>query len=739
MEKVDISKLNSEQLKALYQTEGPVLVTAGAGSGKTRLLTYRIAYLIQEKDVPATNILAITFTNKAAKEMLNRLTNMVENAEQIWVSTFHSMCAKILRMNISNLKNLKRNVANQINFDSNFSIYSESDKEKVLKEIISKQNITAEDILKKVNYHISNAKNNNLNPWDYQRLNSATRDIDVITKIYAAYQAYLENNNAIDFDDLLTRTYELFINFPDILDRYQNKFQYIHVDEFQDTNTIQYDIVKLLAQKNKNIFIVGDEDQCIYGWRGANIRNILDFKRDFEGCRVFKLEQNYRSSKQILNAANNLIKKNILRNEKTLWTNNDEGIPAEVYKANSEYDEAEYVATTIKNLVTNGKFNYRDFAILMRLNATSAAVEEKFLNYNIPYQLFGGVKFFERAEIKNLIAYLRLFANPVDTSSLVRIINFPKRGIGETTINNLIEIAEMQNITPLMLIVNSEEYMLEKSFEKKIQVFKDIYLTLLDSYKTMKPVDFIEYLIKKVDFKQEYKDNTEENLARMLNLDNFIAMAQEYYNNNPNSTLSEFLQSITLIADIDSYEEENNKVTIATVHSVKGLEFKVVFIIGAEEGIFPIIRSGTTNTDLEEERRLMYVAITRAEERLFVTHASSRIVYGNKNYQQESRFLEEAELIRKKEVPTFVTQTFAKAFQPTKQSFSLQGFKNEKNAKTLDTSKYVVGKHVSHPKFGSGVITSTDTLETAKCISINFENFGQKTLSVEYAPITVVD
>lgn len=741
VEKIDLNKLNSEQLNALYQTEGPVLVTAGAGSGKTRLLTYRIAYLIQEKDVPASNILAITFTNKAAKEMLTRLSDMVEDADKIWVSTFHSMCAKILRMNISNLRKLKKNVAQQINFDANFSIYSETDKEKALKEVIAKNNIEQDDILKKVGWHISNAKNNNLNPWDYQRLNSETKDIDVITKIYAAYQAYLANNNAIDFDDLLTKTYELFINFPDILDRYQNKFQYIHVDEFQDTNTIQYDIVKLLASKYKNIFVVGDEDQCIYGWRGANIQNILSFKRDFEGCRAFKLEQNYRSTKQILGAANNLIRNNFARNEKTLWTNNQEGVSVEVYKARSEYDEAEYVATTIKRLVDSGEFQYKDIAVLMRLNSTSAAIEEKFLNYNIPYQMFGGFKFFERVEIKNIIAYLRLFANPLDTSSLMKVINFPKRGIGEATINNLFEIADMQGVTPLTLIVNHEEYMLDNGFAKKLQVFKDVYVDLLEHFNTLKPVDFIEYLVKRIDLKQEYKDNSEESISKLLNVDNFVAMAQEYFKNNPNTSISEFLQSITLIADIDSYEEENNKAIIATVHSVKGLEFKVVFAIGLEEGVFPIIRAGTTNTDLEEERRLMYVAITRAEERLYVSSAATRIMYGNKNFQQDSRFIEEAGIAKKKEVPTYVTQTFAQAFQPKKQSFSLGGSfgKPNKNEKSMDLSKYAVGKKVTHPKFGEGVIVNTDALEGAKCIAIDFKNFGQKNLSVEYAPITVID
>lgn len=740
MEKIDLDKLNSEQLNALYQTEGPVLVTAGAGSGKTRLLTYRIAYLMQEKEVPASNILAITFTNKAAKEMLTRLSDMVEDADKLWVSTFHSMCLKILRMNISNLKKLKKNVAQQINFDSNFSIYSESDKEKALKEVIAKNNITQDDILKKVSWHISNAKNNNLNPWDYQRLNSETKDIEVITKIYAAYQAYLANNNALDFDDLLTKTYELFINFPDILDRYQNKFQYIHVDEFQDTNTIQYDIVKLLAAKYNNIFVVGDEDQCIYGWRGANIQNILSFKRDFEGCRTFKLEQNYRSTKQILDTANKLIRNNFKRNEKSLWTTNQEGITCEFYEAYSEYDEAEHVAQIIRELVDNGGYRYKDIAVLTRLNIMGGVLESKFMNYDIKNRTFGTLKFFERMEIKNLISYLRLFANPLDTSSLMRVINFPKRGIGEATIDKLFEIADMQGVTPLVLIENHEEYMLDNGFAKKLQVFKDVYVDLLEHFNTLKPIDFIEYLIKRIDFGQEYDINTEDGRTRLLNIDNFFVMAKEYFDNNTNSNIGEYLQSITLVTDMDNYEDKNDKVTITTIHNAKGLEFKVVFIVGLEEGNFPILSVGNMRDDIEEERRLMYVAITRAKERVYTSYSKKRYIFGKERDFIKSRFIEEAGISKKKEVPTYVTQTFAQTFQPKKQSFSLGSFgKPNKNEKSMDLSKYAVGKKVTHPKFGEGVIVNTDALEGAKCIAIDFKNFGQKNLSVEYAPITVID
>ena len=738
MSELDLNLLNSSQLTALKQISGPVMVLAGAGSGKTRLVTYRIAYLIKELNVAPENILAITFTNKAANEMKERLVQMTSEAENIWISTFHSMCVKILRRHISSLKSAK-NLTNQVNFDSNFSIYTDTERDKALKTVVQNLKIDKENFVQKLSYHISNAKNNNLSPWDYQRLNQAENDIEEI-------QSFLANNNALDFDDLLTKTYELFVEFPDILKRYQNKFEYIHIDEFQDTNYIQYQIAKMLAGEYKNIFVVGDEDQCIYSWRGANIQNIFDFQKDFPNYKMFKLEQNYRSTKQILTLANKLIKNNQTRNDKVLWTDNSVGIKVEYYKANDEFNEAEYVANQIKGLVDSGLgYSYSDFAVLTRLNALSAPFEEKFLNYNIPYKIFGGNKFFERVEIKNLVSYLKMLTNPYDSTSFTRIINFPKRGIGEATIASILQLAEFHNTTPFNLILNSDEYLLDDKIEKKVKPFKDIIVELTENFEKLEPYKFIEYLVKLIDFKSIYNTNSEEDLARLLNIDNFLVMAQEFFKNNPKTTVSEFLQSITLVTDMDEYDDKNNTVTIATVHSVKGLEFKVVFIVGLEERMFPIIRTYSTSAEMEEERRLMFVAITRARQRLYLTNAKSRFVYGKRDYLLPSRFLKECELLEEAPISRFETNALNTNFPSfgnmgQRVSFSLkkpEATSTKSGAENLE-KKYAVGLKVSHPKFGQGTITSNQGINITKCVSINFESFGIKTLSVEYAPITLL-
>ncbi|MBQ3213701.1 MAG: UvrD-helicase domain-containing protein [Clostridia bacterium] len=745
MKDINLDLLNPSQLTALKQITGPVMVLAGAGSGKTRLVTYRIAYLIKEMGVDPQNILAITFTNKAANEMKERLIAMTEEAENIWISTFHSMCVRILRRHISILKSNK-NPNHQINFDSNFSIYTDTERDKALKTVVQNLKIDKDNFVQKLSHHISNAKNNNLSPWDYQKLNQAEPDIEEITKGYSAYQSFLANNNALDFDDLLTKTYELFVEYPDILSQYQRRFEYIHIDEFQDTNYIQYQIAKMLAGEYKNIFVVGDEDQCIYSWRGANIQNIFDFKKDFPDFKQFKLEQNYRSTKQILTIANKLIKNNQTRNDKVLWTDNSVGIKVEHYQANDEFSEAEYVANQIKNLVNSGLgYSYNDFAVLTRLNALSAPLEEKFLNYNIPYKIFGGNKFFDRVEIKNLTSYLKMLTNPYDSTSFTRIINFPKRGIGEATISNILELSEFHNTTPFNLILNSDEYLLDDKIERKVKPFKDIIVELNENYEKLEPYKFIEYLVKIIDFKSIYNTNSEEDLARLLNIDSFLLMAQEFFKNNPKTNVSEFLQSITLVSDMDEYDDKNNTVTIATVHSVKGLEFKVVFVVGLEERMFPIVRTYSTNTEMEEERRLMFVAITRAEQRLYLTNAKSRFIYGKRDYMLPSRFLKECEIIEERPASRFETNALSTNFPSFQNmsgrvSFSLNkkdNISSKPNAENLE-KKYAVNLKVSHPKFGTGVITSNQGINITKCVSINFENFGVKTLSVEYAPITLL-
>lgn len=744
MSNIDLSLLNSEQRTALDETYGPVMVLAGAGSGKTRLVTYRIAHLIKDLGVSPDNILAITFTNKAAGEMKERLLSLLGGeAEDIWISTFHSMCVKILRRHISSLDE---------HFDGNFSIYTDTEKERVIKQVLEQKKMEGDGLVNTMSYHISNAKNKNLSPWEYQRLNQDVNSISDIVDVYAAYQNFLLSNNSLDFDDLLVKTYELFNKFPDILHRYQNKFKFIHIDEFQDTNHVQYVIAKMLAQESHNIFVVGDEDQCIYSWRGANIQNIRDFEKDFPEYKMFKMEQNYRSTKQILNIANKVIKNNSTRNDKTLWTENMVGSKIDCYKASDEFDEAENVASKISYLVKNERYKYSDFAVLTRLNALTAPLEEKFLAYNLPYKVFGASKFFDRIEIKNIISYLKMLTNPYDSTSFARIINFPKRGIGETTVSNILQMATFHNTTPYNLILNSEEYLLDASIEKRIKPFKDVVTKLNDASERLDGYDLVEYVVRLIDFKNIYSSSSEEDMSRLLNVDSFLVMAKQFFDSNPKSTCSEFLQSITLYSDIDDYDDENNTVTIATVHAVKGLEFRCVFVVGLEERMFPILRGYSTNEELEEERRLMFVAVTRAKEKLFLSYAKSRFIYGRRDYLLPSRFLRECDVLLQPQeergsFSNFARNNFAREnpFNASfdthgRTSFNISKFETSKEKKENENLaiKYAVGTHVSHPKFGKGVITSNEGIAITKCVSIEFEVVGKKTLSVEYAPIGIV-
>ncbi len=735
---LDLKDLNSAQLVALNQIDGAVMVLAGAGSGKTRLVTYRIAHLIKNLNVSPYNILAITFTNKATNEMRDRLFSILgDDAKDIWISTFHSMCVRILRSNISNLKNSD----GTSNFDKNFSIYTDTERDKALKTVVKELGLN-EDAISKYGYHISNAKNQHLSPWDYQKMYQDLPYIDEVTKVYSAYQKFLASNNALDFDDLLVKTYDLFLEYPNVLSRYQQRFKYIHVDEFQDTNKIQYLLVRALAGEYKNLFVVGDEDQCIYSWRGASISNISDFKRDFPDYKIFKLEQNYRSTKLILDMANKLIKNNSQRNDKVLWTDNDVGAKIEFRKAKDEFDEAETVARTIANLVNNYGYSYKDFAVLTRLNAMTAPLEEKFLNYNISYKMFGGKKFFERLEIKNILSYLKMITNKYDSTSFVRIVNFPKRGIGEATVKAILDLATFHNVTPYDIILSNDEYLIDPTIIKKVKPFKDLVEKLLQESTSLAPQEFIETMIKDVGFYEEYSSQSEEDINRLMNINNFIMLSSNYFKDNPKDDLSDFLQSITLISDIDDYDDKDNSVAIATVHAVKGLEFRCVFVVGLEERMFPIIRANSTDADMEEERRLMFVAMTRAEERLYLSCSSSRFMYGRRDYMMPSRFLKECGLLEEK--PLFKMNSYNEVKQTStfqnfrKTSFALGGKVENKQDVDIE-KKYAVGKRVSHAKFGKGTVTGNFGIATTKCVTINFDDIGTKTLSVEYAPITLID
>ena len=728
-----VDGLNEEQRLPVLDTAGAILVTAGAGSGKTRLLTHRIAYLILEKGISPYNILAITFTNKAAREMRERVCRMVTNGEYIWVSTFHSLCVTILRREIDKLDG----------YNSKFSIYSDTEKNRVLKDIYLDLNITDDGEKKSAEYHMSNIKNQNTTLDDYINKMVGYVDEDVLRRVYNKYTLALRNSNALDFDDLLVKTYELFSKHPDVLAKYQDRFRYIHVDEFQDTNTVQYDIVSLLAKKWGNILVVGDEDQCIYGWRGANIDNIMNFRRDFPNAHTYKLEQNYRSTKKILEKANMVISNNSQRLEKLLWTQNTEGTDVVYYAGDSDRQEAEFVIRTIINLVRNKGYKFSDCAILMRYSAPSRLFEEYMMQYNVPYKMLGGFKFFERVEIKNIIAYLRAVVNPLDNESVSRIINVPKRGIGESTINELRNQANGGSY--LSVLTNLNSYYFTTSVTKKLQSFTDVYNQISIMRDKLSLTEYVKYVIDIVGLKAQYDPHNEEDFNKIQNIDQFLVSVKDYEKANPQSTLEDYLESITLISDIDTVDDNNNNVLLSTVHAVKGLEFKCVFVIALEEGVFPIVRTGERPSDIEEERRLAYVAITRAKELLYLTRSKRRFLYNQVKYQGMSRFLRE---MGYEDETSYKSSHFASQNQeyptknyinPNKPTPSIQTLLNQKLAKqSKDYSSFCRGTKVFHPKFGAGTIIDDSKLNSNRTVVIDFGALGIKTLSLDYAPLQLL-
>ena len=751
----DINSLNEEQLAPLKEIKGAVLVTAGAGSGKTRLLTHRVAYLIKECGVDPYNILAITFTNKAAGEMKARISSMVYGADRVWISTFHSMCAKILRRDIDAL----------YPFTKDFSIYSESDSDKLIKEVLTENGISDDKIKKALAKHLSNWKNGSQSLEDYLSTHEDEFDMNRLGQLIIAYQNKLKKNNALDFDDLLCKTVELFKTFPQILNYYANRFEYVLVDEFQDTNTVQYNLVKMLTSIHGNLFVVGDEDQCIYSWRGANFQNIFNLKKDFPSVKVFKLERNYRSTSEIIKIANNVIRNNKARLNKNMWTSKEGGQKPTLYNAYDERDEALYVAKTITSLKSED-YDYNDIAVLMRVNALSRSFEEAFLTYNIPHRIFGGFKFYERVEIKNVIGYLRLFTNPKDDVSFARIINFPKRGIGDGTLSKLQE-------------VDYSGSLLENALSDKLKVSPALYrkfASFIEGYNNAvktptRPLSkFVEGVISAFKIREAYNIKDEEDLNRLMNVKQFVSSVKEFEALNPEASLSEFLESITLSSDTDEIGN-SGAVTIATVHAVKGLEFKVVFVVGLEEGIFPITRALNSNYELEEERRLMYVALTRAEERLYLSYASKRYLYRESQYQTPSRFCRELGLLSLEKANRSMAQdrtygdysrnyggysktnysgggdysfgqhshsTYNDTNNNAKSYFDKSTILRKQEEKPKkDVSIYSVGQKVEHPKFGVGEIVaiSSDGLVG----DIIFESFGKKSLMLELAPLTILN
>lgn len=722
-----LDNMNTEQSEAVRTTEGPLLIMAGAGSGKTRVLTHRIAYLLDEKGVSPYNVLAITFTNKAAREMKERVEKLVgEEAQVIWMSTFHSMCVRILRRD-----------ADRIGIERNFTILDPTDQKSVIKDVLKTENIDSKRYEPRMFLSaISNMKNE-LKTVEDAEIEATDFMSDMVARVYAGYQRQLSRNEALDFDDLIMTTINLFKRVPDVLEYYQNKFQYIHVDEYQDTNRAQYTLVKLLADKFKNLCVVGDSDQSIYGWRGADIQNILSFEEDYPNARTIFLEQNYRSTKVILNAANEVIKNNTERKPKGLWTANQEGKKINYYQAQSESDEAQYVVKEIMRQQRENNKSFNDIAILYRTNAQSRVLEETFMKSNIPYTMVGGHKFYDRKEIKDLLSYLRLIANSNDDISLQRIINVPKRGIGPSSVEKIQAYARQNDLSMFDALAEADFIGLTKKVTKQAIDFYTLISNLIQEQEFLEVSEIVEEVLNKSGYKEMLeRDQTLEARSRLENIEEFMSVPMDYEKNTPleEQSLINFLTDLSLVADIDEADIENG-VTLMTMHSAKGLEFPVVFIMGMEESIFPHIRSILSDDDheMEEERRICYVAITRAEEELYLTHAVSRTLFGKTQSNSASRFLKEIpeDLLNK---PARKESRYAGASssqKPVKRGPSRRTTKRSEVA----SGTWNVGDKVVHKAWGEGMVSNVNEKNGTVELDIIFKSQGPKRLLANFAPI----
>ena len=764
-----IEGLNDKQKEAVLATEGPCLVIAGAGSGKTKVLTHKIAYEIAN-GVRPWNILAITFTNKAASEMKERIEKLIgDAAKDLWMGTFHSICVKILRRYID-----------RVGYKTDFVIFDTSDQKTLIKECIKA--LKVDDKLftdRGVLTEISNGKNELLEPKAYGVKYAGDFRREKIAELYELYQQKLKENNALDFDDIINLTIKILTENPDVLDYYTEKFQYVLVDEYQDTNKAQFMLVSMLASKYGNITAVGDNDQGIYSFRGADISNILNFERDFPGTKIIKLEQNYRCTGNILKAANAVIKHNENKYDKKLWTQNEEGKIPCIYNGEDEYDEARYIVEQIEHLKREEYYKNSDFVVLYRMNAQSRAIEDILMREGLPYKVIGGLKFYERKEIKDIIAYLRLIHNTADNLSLKRIINEPKRGIGKTSLEKVQEISENSGIPMYEIIKDADKYELSRVYAYSREFIEQIEY-LREQKDKIKISDLIKETLNKTGYTKALElENSVEAETRIENLEEFLTVAIEFEEQEADNTLAEFLENITLSSDIDGMEDQEDSVTLMTLHSAKGLEFPVVFLVGMEEGIFPGYKSIGEPQALEEERRLFYVGITRAKQYLYLTCAKHRTIFGSTSYNQISRFVQEipeellegyAEIVNrdskedefkdsgyrwsygkgqtvktykmdeedKKNTAKILQENKTSGFQfRTAESF-LNSIKQNNQNSDVDLSKYQVGQRVYHKKFGEGTITKLEQEGDDIKVDLEFDKVGHKRLMAKFAGLEII-
>ncbi|MFD1037101.1 DNA helicase PcrA [Virgibacillus byunsanensis] len=725
--------LNKEQQEAVKHTEGPLLIMAGAGSGKTRVLTHRIAYLLGEKEVSPRNVLAITFTNKAAREMRERVKKLVGmGSDQIWVSTFHSMCVRILRRDID-----------RIGYSRNFTILDSSDQLSAIKQILKNLNIDPKKFEPRAMLgSISSAKNELITPEEYSK-NVGDFFERQVAQVYEKYQKMLHKNQSLDFDDLIMQTIHLFKRIPEVLEYYQRRFQYIHVDEYQDTNHAQYYLVKQLASRFQNLCVVGDSDQSIYGWRGADISNILSFEKDYPSSRTVFLEQNYRSTKSILAAANKVIEKNTGRKPKNLWTENEDGKNLHYFQGGTEQEEALFVINKIQELTNESKFSPNDIAILYRTNAQSRAIEDSLMKSTIAYQMVGGTKFYDRKEIKDMVAYLRLITNPDDDLSFERVVNVPKRGIGKTSVDRLRAHATEHDISFYEAVKEVDFTGVSKKAANTLAEFGNLIKTLTQQQEFLTATDMVEAILQRTGYETMLKNERSiESQSRLENLEEFMTVTKEFEKTSEDKTLISFLTDLALIADIDRVDEEDTeneeKITLMTLHAAKGLEFPVVFLIGMEENVFPHSRSMFDNDEMEEERRLAYVGITRAEQELYLTHAKMRTLYGRTNMNPISRFINEIP----EELVDGIEQAKMSMYGSVGQSSERRApmkRKAEKMQKTTgaESESWGPGDKASHKKWGVGTVVKVQGEGESMELDIAFPApTGIKRVLAKFAPIT---